>query len=107
MVNIEKIINSMNIESKESEDSFSDYLRTILNSPEFKNLVPKNPEENSDQVKKESLDAFRIRQLEQKTQLLVGLTTLLFKKFEEIHPTQKYTKFEFSDLSWYKKLATV
>ena len=94
----------MKVQLKESEVGFSEILKRMLNSKEVENLVTKVPEEESNQVKKESIDAFKIRQLEQKQELLIGLTNLLFKKFEEIHPTQKFSKFEFTDLSWYKKL---
>ena len=96
----------MSVKIKEPEDNFSEFLKNILNSKEVENLVTEVPDKTPDQAKKESIDAFKIRQLEQKQELLVGLTNLLFKKFEEIHPTKKYSKFEFTDLSWYKKLGT-
>lgn len=96
----------MSVKIKDPDDNFSEFLRNILNSKEVENLVTDTHDKTSDQDKKESVDAFKIRQLEQKQELLVGLTNLLFKKFEEIHPSKKYSKFEFTDLSWYKKLGT-
>ncbi|MDH3677098.1 MAG: hypothetical protein OEQ12_02220 [Nitrosopumilus sp.] len=97
----------MKVQVKDPDDGFSDLLKRILNSKEVENLVTQESEAKSDQIKEDSIDAFKIRQLEQKQELLVGLTNLLFKKFEELHPSKKYSKFEFTDLSWYKKLGTV
>ena len=103
----------MKVQVKDPEDGFSKFLNQVLNSKEMEDTVTEiydtkseNPEEKSSQSKEESIDMIKIRQLEQKQELLVGLTNLLFKKFEELHPTQKYSKFEFTDLSWYKKLGS-
>ena len=49
-----------------------------------------------------SINATKLRQMEQKQELLVGLTNLLYKKFEEMNPTKKYSKFEMTDISWYQ-----
>jgi len=104
----------MKVQVKEPGDGFSEFLSRALKSAEVKKIAEEihdkksdTAKENSDKPEAESIDIIKIRQLEQKQELLVGLTNLLFKKFEEIHPTKKYSKFEFTDLSWYKKLGTV
>jgi len=85
----------------------SDFITNVLKSKIIENETTKSPKEESNQItEKNSVDVFKIRQLEQKQELLVGLTNVLFKKFEEIHPTKKYSKFEFTDLSWYKNLTS-
>ena len=89
----------------DSEEGMSSYLDQALKSNESKKDSSDSLKENKDLVNGiNSIDIVKIRQLEQKQELLVGLTNLLFKKFEEIHPTQKFSKFEFTDISWYKKL---
>ena len=97
----------MKMEIVDPEDNMPKFLDRILESKVNENEVPEVLEEGSHKTKDEnSIDLFKIRQLEQKQELLVGLTNLLFKKFEEIHPTKKFSKFEFTDLSWYKKLGS-
>lgn len=97
----------MKMEIVDPEDSMPKFLDKILESKVNENEVPEVLEESNHKTKDEkSIDLFKIRQLEQKQELLVGLTNLLFKKFEEIHPTKKFSKFEFTDLSWYKKLGS-
>ena len=97
----------MKVQIIDPEEGVSEFLTEALKSKGIENVVSEIPNENSNKIEdKESLDFFKIRQIEQKQELLVGLTNLLFKKFEENHPTQKYSKFEFTDLSWYKKLGT-
>jgi hypothetical protein len=95
------------MEIVDPEDNMPKFLDRILESKVNENEVPEVLEESNHKTKDEkSIDLFKIRQLEQKQELLVGLTNLLFKKFEEIHPTKKFSKFEFTDLSWYKKLGS-
>lgn len=97
----------MKMEIVDPEDNMPKFLDRILESKVNENEVPEVLEEGNHKTKDEkSIDLFKIRQLEQKQELLVGLTNLLFKKFEEIHPTKKFSKFEFTDLSWYKKLGS-
>ena len=97
----------MKMEIVDPEDNMPKFLDRILESKVNENEVPEVLEEGNHKSKDEnSIDLFKIRQLEQKQELLVGLTNLLFKKFEEIHPTKKFSKFEFTDLSWYKKLGS-
>ena len=97
----------MKVQIIDPEEGVSEFLTRVLKSKGIENVVSEIPNENSDEIeKKKSIDVFKIRQLEQKQELLVGLTNLLYKKFEDIHPTQKYSKFELTDISWYKKLGT-
>lgn len=93
----------MKVQIVDPEEGVSDFLKTALKSKGIDNVVTEIKKESSDQMDdKNSLDAIKIRQLEQKQEFLVGLTDMLFKKLEELHPTQKFTKFELTDLSWYK-----
>ena len=101
-----KVINFMKVNIKDPEEDMSDFVSKVLKSGKIENLVAEVPQEKPKQIEEEnSIDVFKIRQLEQKQELLVGLTNVLFKKFEELHPTTKHSKFEFTDISWYKKLA--
>ena len=90
----------MKVQVLEDEEGMSEFLDRVLKSKGYENAVTKVPAEQKDN----SIDVIKIRQLEQKQELLVGLTNMLFKKFEEMHPTKKFSKFEFTDISWYKKL---
>ena len=98
----------MKVQVLEAEEGMSDFLKRVLKSKGYEDVVTEVPKgETEQQKKKNSIDIIKIRQLEQKQELLVGLTNVLFKTFEEIHPTKKFSKFEFTDISWYKKLGTV
>ena len=100
-------MNFVKVQIIDPEEGVSEFLTKVLKSKGIENVVSEIPNEDSDKIENEKrLDFFKIRQIEQKQELLVGLTNLLYKKFEENHPTQKYSKFEFTDLSWYKKLGT-
>ena len=93
----------MKVQVLEDEEGMSDFLDRVLKSKGYENAVTQAPKGKAEQTDN-SIDVVKIRQLEQKQELLVGLTNMLFKKFEEMHPTKKYSKFEFTDISWYKKL---
>jgi len=85
----------------------SDFVTNVLKAKINEDGTTESPKEELNQItEKNSVDVIKIRQLEQKQELLVGLTNVLFKKFEEIHPTKRYSKFEFTDLSWYKNLTS-
>ena len=97
----------MKVQIVDPEEGVSDFLKTALKSKGIDNVVTEIPKEIPDKTEeKNSLDSIKIRQLEQKQEFLIGLTNMLFKKLEELHPTQKFTKFEFADLSWYKNSDT-
>ncbi|MBA4452793.1 MAG: hypothetical protein H2B03_06475 [Nitrosopumilaceae archaeon] len=96
----------MKVDVSGNEEGMSEFLYRVLKSKEDDNVITKVPKEQNEKQKDNSIDVIKIRQLEQKQELLVGLTNLLFKKFEEMHPTKKFSKFEFTDISWYKKLGT-
>lgn len=97
----------MKVRIIDPEETGAAVLAKVLKSNGIESVASKDPTEKSDEIKNtDSIDVFKIRQIEQKQELLVGLTNVLFKKFEDIHPTKKFSKFEFTDLSWYKKLGT-
>jgi hypothetical protein len=96
----------MKVDVSGNEEGMSEFLYRVLKSKGDDNVITKVPKEQNEKQKDNSIDVITIRQLEQKQELLVGLTNLLFKKFEEMHPTKKFSKFEFTDISWYKKLGT-
>jgi hypothetical protein len=96
----------MKVDVSGNEEGMSEFLYRVLKSKEDDNVITKVPKEQNEKQNDNSIDVIKIRQLEQKQELLVGLTNLLFKKFEEMHPTKKFSKFEFTDISWYKKLGT-
>jgi hypothetical protein len=96
----------MKVDVSGNEEGMSEFLYRVLKSKGDDNVITKVPKEQNEKQKDNSIDVIKIRQLEQKQELLVGLTNLLFKKFEEMHPTKKFSKFEFTDISWYKKLGT-
>jgi len=97
----------MKVRIIDPEETGTEVLAKVLKSDCIESVASNVPTEKSDEVKNtDSIDVFKIRQIEQKQELLVGLTNVLFKKFEDIHPTKKFSKFEFTDLSWYKKLGT-
>jgi chemotaxis response regulator CheB len=101
------MINFVKVQVIDPEAGMSDFLSRVLKSKGIEDAVTEISKEESNEIKeKTSLDVIKMRQLEQKQELLVGLTNLLFKKFEEIQPTKKFSKFEFTDISWYKKLGT-
>ncbi len=52
---------------------------------------------------KESMGFIQHRELEQKQELLVGLTNELFYKVEKMSASKEKSKFEFTDIPWYKK----
>ena len=101
------------------EENVSDFVNKNIKLEEFQQDNEKFSEETSGQMTvEEPISPFKLRQLEQKQQLLVGLTNILFKKLEEMNPEEenspveetkserKYAKIEFTDISWYKKLGT-
>ncbi|MDH3611308.1 MAG: hypothetical protein OEM79_06055 [Nitrosopumilus sp.] len=101
------------------EQSVSDFVNNATNLNEFQKDKEQFPKETQNQRNvEEPVSPFKIRQLEQKQQLLVGLTNILFNKLEEMNPKEedspdqetksekKYAKIEFTDISWYKKLGT-
>ena len=94
----------MKVQVLEDEEGMCEFLDRVLKSKGYENAVTQVTEEKTEQKTDNSIDVIKIRQLEQKQELLVGLTNMLFKKFEAMHPTKKYSKFEFTDISWYKKL---
>lgn len=96
----------MKVDVSGNEEGMSEFLYRVLKSKGDDNVITKVPKEQNEKQNDNSIDVIKIRQLEQKQELLVGLTNLLFKKFEEMHPTKKFSKFEFTDISWYKKLGT-
>ena len=96
----------MKVDVSGNEEGMSEFLYRVLKSKEDDNVITTVPKEQNEKQNDNSIDVIKIRQLEQKQELLVGLTNLLFKKFEEMHPTKKFSKFEFTDISWYKKLGT-
>ena len=97
----------MTVRIIDSEETGTKVVAKVLKSNGIENVASKVPTEKSDEIKNtDSIDVFKMRQIEQKQELLVGLTNVLFKKFEDMHPTKKFSKFEFTDLSWYKKLGT-
>ncbi|MDH3610745.1 MAG: hypothetical protein OEM79_03170 [Nitrosopumilus sp.] len=97
----------MKVKIEDPEESISDFLARVLRVEAMENnKEDASRDEVNQKNEKNSIDTFKIRQLEQKVELLTTLCRLLFKKFEEIHPSQKFSKFEFTDLSWYSKLDT-
>jgi hypothetical protein len=97
----------MTVRIIDSEETGTKVVAKVLKSNGIENVASKVPTKKLDEVKNtDTIDVFKMRQIEQKQELLVGLTNVLFKKFEDIHPTKKFSKFEFTDLSWYKKLGT-
>ncbi len=97
----------MEIQKVRPEVRMSDFVTNVLKAKVIENDATESPEEEFNPIiEKNSVDVIKIRQLEQKQELLVGLTNVLFKKFEEMHPTKRYSKFEFTDLSWYKNLTS-
>lgn len=92
----------MKAQIEDPDESVSDFLTRVLKTHAIENQVTEIFQEKANQInEKKSIDAIKIRQLEQKLDLVVGLTRLLFKRFEELHPSQRFSKFEFTDISWY------
>ena len=91
----------MKVQVVEPGEAMADTVKKILTSknPETLGTRPSDVDKNEKMV---SINANKLRQMEQKQELLVGLTNLLYKKFEEMNPTKKYSKFEMTDISWYK-----
>lgn len=91
----------MKVQVVEPGEAMADTVKKILSSknPEALDTRSSGIDKNEKMV---SINANKLRQMEQKQELLVGLTNLLYKKFEEMNPTKKYSKFEMTDISWYK-----
>ncbi|MFZ9005913.1 MAG: hypothetical protein ACO293_03965 [Nitrosopumilaceae archaeon] len=91
----------MKVQVVEPGEAMADTVKKILSSknPEALDTRSSGVDKNEKMV---SINANKLRQMEQKQELLVGLTNLLYKKFEEMNPTKKYSKFEMTDISWYK-----
>ena len=96
----------MKVQVVEPGEVMADTVSRILKSNKDENLSENSDNEFGHKNPGNSFDVRKLRQIEQKQELLVGLTNLLYKKFEEMHPTKKYSKFEFTDISWYKKLGS-
>ena len=92
----------MKVQVVEPGEAMADTVSRILKSNKVEKGISENEFQQS--TNKTSPDVVKLRQIEQKQELLVGLTNLLYKKFEEMNPTKKYSKFELTDISWYKKL---
>ena len=96
----------MKVQVVEPGEAMADTVSKILKSNRDERLSEISTNEINQKNSGNSFDVRKLRQIEQKQELLVGLTNLLYKKFEETHPTKKYSKFEFTDISWYKKLGS-
>ncbi len=96
----------MKVQVVEPGEAMADTVSKILKSNRDERLSEISTNEINQKNSGNSFDVRKLRQIEQKQELLVGLTNLLYKKFEEMHPTKKYSKFEFTDISWYKKLGS-
>lgn len=96
----------MTLQQKIFKKNLSDFIADAQNLRGFEK-ESKSPKVDPTQRKEcKPLTAFELRQFEQKQILLTALTRLLFEKFENISPTKKFSKFEFSDISWNKKSGT-
>ncbi|MFZ8937550.1 MAG: hypothetical protein ACO2Y5_04770 [Nitrosopumilaceae archaeon] len=91
----------MKVQVVEPGEAMADTVKKILSSKNSEVLDTRSSGVDKNE-KMVSINANKLRQMEQKQELLVGLTNLLYKKFEEMNPTKKYSKFEMTDISWYK-----
>ncbi|MFZ8908311.1 MAG: hypothetical protein ACO2Y0_08330 [Nitrosopumilaceae archaeon] len=91
----------MKVQVVEPGEAMADTVKKILSSKNSEALDTRSSGVDKNE-KMVSINANKLRQMEQKQELLVGLTNLLYKKFEEMNPTKKYSKFEMTDISWYK-----
>ena len=92
----------MKVQVVETGEAMADTVKKILSSKNPDSIANRSSSEVDGERKMVSINANKLRQMEQKQELLVGLTNLLYKKFEEMNPTKKYSKFEMTDISWYK-----